>query len=176
MKYLLGIYTCLIIAVAVVAAQQETPTKPTPSIQTTAEALMKAQAAADKAQTRRDEPSTEELKKLVEREIAKSAALPVTTTMQAPIAQSIQTTQTSQADPANQSGKGKKVGLKSGLILIDGALYIRVGDSIMPAAGGGASGCFSVSTENAAKLHRAQMKFAEMNKAELDKTEPVKKD
>jgi len=166
MKYLLGVYICLIIAVAVVAAQQDIQPRQTPSIQPTAEALMKAQAAADKAQAKREEPSTEELKKLVEREIARSAALPVTEAAHDPIPQSVQA---NPSDPAK--GKNKQIGFLSGLVLIDGALYIRVGNSVLPAPGGGASGCFSTSVENDAKIQRAQAKFAEMTKAE-----PAKKD
>lgn len=157
MKYALGIYCCLVIVAVCAAAQQEPPPKQTPSIQPTAEALMKAQAAADKANAKREEPSTEELKKLVEREIAKSAALPVTTTVQEPSKQAIS------PEPV------KDVTLeKVGLVVIDGVVYLKMGKTIQPMPG---SGCFLSQEENDARTLRAQAKFAEMSKLE-----PVKKD
>ena len=157
MKYLTGISVCLMIAVSWAIAQQEAPPKPTPSIQPTAEALMKA---ADRAQAKHDEASAEELKKFVEREIAKSAVLPVTTSGQAPVTQT----------PAKQS-QASIPELISNMVFIDGAVYLRIGDSILPLPGGGASGCFSVSSETDAKVQSAKAKFAEMQKAA-----PVKKD
>lgn len=157
MKYILGVCACLFIA----TWQQEAPPKSAPSIQPTAEALMKAQAAADKALAKRDEASTEELKKMVEREIAKSAALPITTMTQDPLP--LITPQDKLRDP--------KLEFTVGWVVIDGALYTRIGHTIVPASGGGASGCFSIPAENEAKIQRARVKFAEMNKAE-----PVKKD
>jgi hypothetical protein len=162
MKYLLGIFTCLVIAVAVVTAQQETPPKPTPSIQPTAEALMKAQAAADKAKTRRDEPLAEELKKLVQREIAKSAALPVTTTVQEPVKQTVQP----------ETPSRLKMEFKTGLVMVDGTAYMRIGNIIVSMPG---SECFLPEAESAARLQRAHAKFAEIMKTEAQ-SEPVKKD
>lgn len=156
MKYLLGIFACLVIVVTVVAAQQEAPPKTTPSIQPTAEALLKAQAAADKAQTKHEEASTEELKKLVEREIAKSAALPVTTTVQQTINPPVLV-------------KDQNPGFR--MVVIDGVVYLRMGNSIVPMIG---SGCFLTQEERDTKLQRAQAKFAEMKIAEPAKTEPVK--
>lgn len=162
MKYLLGIYACLVLAVAVAAAQQEAPPKPTPSIQPTAEALMKAQAATDKALAKRDEASTEELKKMVEREIAKSAALPVTTTVQEPVKLAIQPEVLSRL----------KLEIKSGLVMVDGTAYMRIGNIIVPMPG---SECFLPEDVSAARLQRAQAKLAEIMKTEAQ-TEPVKKD
>lgn len=158
MKYVLGIYACLVIAVVCATAQQEPPSKQTPSIQPTAEALMKAQAAADKAQAKREEPFAEELKKLVDREIAKSAALPVMTTVQEPIKQIV----------LPDSAKDSTFESKIGLVVIDGVLYLRTGKTIMPMPG---SGCFLPQEEHDARTQRAQAKFAEMSKLE-----PVKKD
>lgn len=155
MKSLIGIYTCLILAFA---AQQEAP--PKPSIQPTAETLMKAQAANEKAQAKRDEAATEELKKLVEREIAKSAALPMTTSVQESV------TQTS-----TKPSRSSVAELMANLVVIDGAVYMRIGDSIAPMPGGGASGCFSAAGENDVKVQNAKAKFAEMLKAESVKKE-----
>ncbi len=163
MKYLFGICACLVSAVAAVAAQQDAPPpKPTPSIQPTAEALMKAQAAADKALVKPDESSVEELKKLVEREIAKSAALPVTTTIQEPVKQTV----------SPETLQGLKQEIKTGLVVIDGAVYMRIGKTIVAMPG---SECFLPETESTAKLQRANAKFTEILKAEAQ-AEPVKKD
>lgn len=156
MKYVLGVCACLVIAVACVAAQQEPPPKQTPSIQPTAEALLKAQAAAEKAQAKREEPSTEALKKLVEREIAKSAGLPVTTIEQTELL------------PITVSEPSPEQKPESKIVVIDGTVYVRMGMTILPMAG---SGCFLTQEESDARTKRAQAKFAEMNKAE-----PVKKD
>ncbi|MFN0107422.1 MAG: hypothetical protein ACKVZH_01095 [Blastocatellia bacterium] len=150
MKYLLSIFACLMVAVSAATAQQEPP-KPTPSIQPTAEALMKAQANTDKAMAKHDEASVEELKKFVEREIAKSAALPVTITVQEPLKPEIPKT---------------SITFSTGMVVIDGAVYIHIGNVIVPMAGGGASGCFSLPEENAARIQRAQAKFAEINKTQ----------
>ena len=158
MKYLFGISFFLIIAVPVFATQQDPQPKQTPSIQPTAEALMKAQAAADKAQAKHEQSSTEELKKLVEREIAKSAALPVTTTVQEPINPRI----------SPKLLQNVKLEVKVGMVVVEGAVYIRVGDSIWPMIG---SECYLTPEEADAKNQRAKAKFAEMIKAE-----PVKKD
>lgn len=142
MKYLFGL--CLIFALAGLAvAQQE---KTTPSIQPTAEALMKAQANNDKAQ-KQQEASTEELKKFVEREIAKSAALPVATSVQDPITLTI---------------KNQALTTANNMVVIDGVVYLSVGSIIRPMIG---SGCFLTQEEINAKTQSAQAKFAEMNKA-----------
>ncbi|MBS1789940.1 MAG: hypothetical protein JST85_19610 [Acidobacteria bacterium] len=155
MKYLFGVFAMLVFAVVAVAAQQNPPPKQAPSIQPTAEALMKAQSAADKSQAKNDQPFAEELKQLVEREIAKSAALPVTTTMQQPVKQTLPL-----APELSNDTQFK-------MIVIDGVVYVRVGNSVLPMAG---SGCFLTQEEIDVKTQRAQAKFAEMNKAE-----PVKK-
>lgn len=154
MNYVFGIFACLALTVASVVAQQGTQPKQKPSIQPTAEALLKAQTAADRAQTKSDEPFADEMKKLVEREIAKSAALPVTTTVQEPV------NQTLSPEPPNDA--------QLRMVVIDGVVYVRVGKSILPIIG---SGCFLTQEEIDAKTQRAQAKFAEMSKAE-----PVKKD
>lgn len=154
MKSLIGIYTCLILAFA---AQQEAP--PKPSIQPTAETLMKAQAANEKAQAKRDEAATEELKKLVEREIAKSAALPVTTSVQEPI----QPSKSSIPIP----------GLKTEMIFVDGGAYMRIGNVIVAMAG---SECFLTEEAVIERRKRVAAKFAEMDKAEPAKSESGKKD
>ena len=158
MKYLCGICLWLTIAVPAFVAKQDPQPKQTPSIQPTAEALMRAQAAADKAQTKHEQSSTEELKKLVEREIAKSAARPVTTTVQEPVSFA--------ALP--EQAKDVQAEFKIGMVVIDGAVYIRSGNSILPMIG---SECFLTQEEADAKKQRAKAKFAEMIKAE-----PVKKD
>jgi hypothetical protein len=45
--------------------------------------------------------------------------------------------------------------------VIEGAVYIRAGDTIIPMPGGGASGCFMVNEEEArAKIERARAAFA----------------
>ncbi|MBP6824009.1 MAG: hypothetical protein KA368_20850 [Acidobacteria bacterium] len=163
MKHLFGICACLVIAVGAVAAQQDAPPpKPTPSIQPTAEALMKAQAAADKALAKPDESFVEELKKLVEREIAKSAALPVTTTVQEPVKQTV----------PPETLQGLKQEIKTGLVVIDGAVYMRIGTSIVAMPG---SECFLPEAEITVRRQRAKAKFAEILKAEAQ-AEPIKKD
>ncbi len=82
MKYLFGIFLYLVMISAIATAQQSVESKPArqtppPAIKPTAEVLMKAQAAADKAQSSREESSIEALKKLIRREIAKSVSMPV---------------------------------------------------------------------------------------------------
>ncbi|MEK7830854.1 MAG: hypothetical protein AAB401_07200 [Acidobacteriota bacterium] len=149
MKHLLGICACLFIA----TWQQEAPPKPAPSIQPTAEALMKAQTAADKALAKRDEDSTEELKKLVEREIAKSAALPVTTTVQEPVKLTV------------------KLEFKTSVMMVDGSPYLRIGNIVVAMPG---SECFLPEDVSAARFQRAQAKLTELMKAEAQ-SEPVKK-
>jgi hypothetical protein len=160
MKYLTGAFACLLIAVSWATAQQETPPKTTPSIQPTAETLMKA---ADKTQTKREEVSSEELKKFVEREIAKAAALPVTTTIQEPIKPTVST----------DALKDLKLDTKISMIFVEGGAYMRIGNMIVAMAG---SECFLSEEEVVARRLRVQAKFAEMEKAESGKTEPAKKD
>lgn len=160
MKYLTGICICLLSLFSLAAAQQEAPPKPTPSIQPTAETLMKA---ADKTQTKREEASAEELKKFVEREIAKSAALPVTTTVQEPIQPAV----------PPRSLKDLKLDWKAGIIYVEGGMYMKIGDVIVAMAG---SECFLTEEEVLARRQRVQAKFAEMQKAEAAKPEPAKKD
>ncbi len=157
MKYQTGISLFIVVlAFSWTVAQQETPPKPTPSIQPTAEVLMKA---ADKTQTKREEVSSEELKKFVEREIAKAAALPVATTEHEAL--------------KLQALGGSLNEVKPSIVVVDGLVFWRVGDSIVPMIG---SGCFSTQEENAARTRQAQIKFAAMLKAESGKTEPEKKD
>lgn len=156
MKYLIGIYTCLVLAFA---AQQEIP--PKPSIQPTAEALMKAQAANEKAQSKRDDVTAEELKKMVEREIAKSASLPVTTTVQEPVKPT--------ATP--DLLKDVKLDSQTMMIYVEGGAYMRIGNVVVALAG---SECFLTEEEVLARRKRVQAKFDEMQKADPAKTEPVK--
>ena len=61
---------------------------------------------------------------------------------------------------------------KPSIVVVDGLVFWRIGDSIMPMIG---SGCFSTQEENAARTKQAQRKFAAMQKAGSGKTEPVKK-
>ena len=67
MKNLFGVLSCLIVAVAVAMAQQggESKSQP-PALQPTGEVLVKALLAADKAQSKRETPSMEELKKTIQ--------------------------------------------------------------------------------------------------------------
>lgn len=161
MKYQTGISLFIVmLAFSWAAAQQDAPPKPTPSIQPTAEALMKA---ADKAQTKREDASAEELKKFVEREIAKSAALPVTTTVQEPIQPTI---------PSDLL-KDLKLDTKFTMIYVEGGAYMRIGNMVVAMAG---SECFLTEEEVVARRQRVQAKFAEMQKAEQAKPEPAKKD
>ncbi len=161
MKYQTGISLFIVmLAFSWTAAQQDVPPKPTPSIQPTAEALMKA---ADKTQTKREDASAEELKKFVEREIAKSAALPVTTTVQEPIQPAV----------PPRVLKDLKLDWKAGIIYVEGGMYMKIGDVIVAMAG---SECFLTEEEVVARRQRVQAKFAEMQKAESAKPEPMKKD
>lgn len=159
MKYLTGICVCLIAAFSLAVAQQESPPKPTPSIQPTAETLMKA---ADKAQPKREEASTEELKKFVEREIAKSAALPVMTTVQEPI----------KPVASSELLKDLNLNLKTMMVYVEGGAYMKIGDVVVALAG---SECFLTEEEVIARRQRVQAKFAEMKKVEQAKPEPEKK-
>ncbi len=86
MKYLFGIFLCLAIW-GVAAAQQKEPLKnrwlaPAPAIKPTAAALMKSQLEGDQPEVNRQEYSVEELKKTIEREIAKSVSMLVVTSIQ----------------------------------------------------------------------------------------------
>lgn len=86
MKYLFGIFLCLVMVSAATAQQngQSKPLRqvPAPAIKPTAEALMKAQMVADQSQSNREEISVEELRKMIEREFAKSASTPIVTSIQ----------------------------------------------------------------------------------------------
>lgn len=86
MKYLFGIFLCLAMW-GVAAAQQKEQLKnrrqaPAPAIKPTAAALMKSQLEGDQPEVNRQEYSVEELKKTIEREIAKSVSMLVVTSIQ----------------------------------------------------------------------------------------------
>jgi len=166
MKNLVRIFLCLVAAVVTAMAQQNGESKSSsqvlpPGGQPAAEALVRALLAADTAQNKQERLPVEELKKLVEREIAKSAALPLVTSTKAPVTQGL---------------KGESpdtVTIKTGMIVIEGAVYIRFGDTIYPMVGGGASGCFDPDAE--ARVQKARQKFAGQLKTEQEKAEQEKK-
>jgi hypothetical protein len=157
MKNLFGILLYLIAATAVAAAQQDGESKSQPpALQPTGEVLVKALLAAGNAQNKRETPSAEKLKKTIDQEIAKSATAPFTSTPQNPA------TRTPQS-----GGKLPYLTLDNQMILIDGAVYFRFGDTIYPVSGGGASGCFD--PNSATRLQQARIKFAGQNKADHEK-------
>lgn len=174
MQYRLRIILCLLAAFAIAtfatsAAQQSGESKSASqtqplTIQPTAEVLRKAQTAADKVQNKQDSLSAEELKKMIDREVSKAATLPAPAPAQLPVSQ-----------PTKAEGT-IQTAASSNLVVIDGAVYIRFNDTIVPMTGGGASGCFSDSTETSAKIEQAKLKFAERLKAEPNKTDSGKKE
>ncbi|MEO6724810.1 MAG: hypothetical protein ABIP14_05865 [Blastocatellia bacterium] len=156
MKNLFTVFSCLIVAAATAIAQQggEPKLRP-PALQPSGDMLVKALLAADNAQSKKEPSSAEDLKNLLEREIAKSAALPLATTTQTPVEQGM------------KAGETFTFTVKGGMVVIDGAVYLRFGDAIYPMVGGGASGCFDPNTD--AKVQKARMKFTEQLKTEQEK-------
>lgn len=143
-QHLLGMVLCLSLAVT---AQQSGDSKPAsppaPSnAQPASDMLVKALLGAEGAQHKTEKISVEELKAMLDREIAISLA---------------------QAADLRKPG-----GLQTAtpLVLIDGAVYLKFGDTIYPMPGGGASGCFDPNA--ATKLEQARLKFAEQLKIEKD--------
>lgn len=157
MKNPFGVFLCLIVAVVVAVGQQggESKAQP-PALPPTGEVLVKALLAADNAQNKRETISVEELKKTIDQEIAKSATAPFTSTSQNPAKRTRQS-----------EGKLPYLTLDNQMILIDGAVYFRFGDTIYPVNGGGASGCFD--PDSATRLQQARIKFAGQNKAHQEK-------
>lgn len=161
MKDTLRIVLCIAALCTFAAAQQNRELKnQPPAIQPTAESLMKALAAADKAQGHKDEQSVEELKKTIEREIARSVSQPVAIPME-------ETTPEPSPDRLVQSVEEFRI-----LPLIDGKLYIKLGDSILPLVGAGARGCFSIP----AKIEKAMANLAAGKKAGTARQVPNKKE
>jgi hypothetical protein len=142
MKHLSGIFLCLI--TAVLMTQQEGQSKSTnqapPSVQPGTDLLVRALLAADTAQNKQEKPPVEDLKTVIDREIAKSA------------------TQVAELKMPGDHQAGDP------LVLIDGAVYLKFGGTIYPMPGGGASGCFD--PNSSAKLQQARLKFAEQVKTE----------
>jgi hypothetical protein len=147
-KHLVGMFLCLI---GIVAAQQGGESKPPapPGVQPAANVLVRAMLAADKARNKQEAPSTEDLKRVIDREIAKSVALPAT-----------------QTDRFKSTGEGKADDL---MVVIDGAVYLKFGGTVYPMPGGGASGCFD--PNSSARVEQARLKYAEQNKSEPGKKE-----
>jgi hypothetical protein len=143
MKHLSGIFLCLI--TAVLMAQHNSQSKSTnqapPSVQPGTDLLVKALLAADNAQNKQEKPPVEDLKTVIDREIAKSA------------------TQVGDLKKSEDHQVGDP------LVLINGAVYLKFGDTIYPMPGGGASGCFD--PNSSLKLQQARLKFAEQAKTEL---------
>ena len=163
MKNLFKVFSCLMLATATAMAQQGSESKPKPpAMQPSGDVLVKALLVSDSAQNKKDLPPVEELKKLLEREIAKSAALPFTTTAQTPVVQRA------------KFGEASTSTVKGGMIVIDGAVYLRFDDAIYPMIGGGASGCFDPDAE--ARWQKARMKFAAQVKVEQEQSVREKKD
>lgn len=156
MKNLFRALSCLIVVAVTTMAQQggEPKLKP-PALRPSGDMLVKALLAADNAQSKKEPSSAEDLKNLLEREIAKSAALPLTTTTQTPVEQGM------------KAGETFTFTAKGGMVVIDGAAYLRFDDTIYPMVGGGASGCFDPNTD--AKVQKARMKFTEQLKTEQEK-------
>jgi len=166
MKYLIGICLCLLPGISFAAVPQSGAVKPrrpapVPAIQPTAQALMKSEFGGDKEGNREDQ-SVEELKKTIEREIAKSAALPVATSIQEITAQTIPPRPVPELTrPYN-------------LLVIDGALYVKFGDTIIPISGGGASGCFSTAPEKTSGAEAVKAAGAEQKAGDRGKSNPEK--
>ncbi|MGH9839852.1 MAG: POTRA domain-containing protein [Blastocatellia bacterium] len=61
---------------------------------------------------------------------------------------------------------GARIMLSTGSnVMVEGAVYLTAGDTIIPMPGGGASGCFNPTGENAGKVERAKAKYAKLNAA-----------
>jgi len=155
MKNLLIAFLYLAVTVTSAMAQEREEPKASSqsapfSGQPSSEALVKALLAADAVQGKQASFSVEGLKKLVEREIAKSAALPLLVSTQTPVTQNLKGMETDSFT------------VKNGLTVIDGAVYLQFGGTIYPMNGGGASGCFD--PDASARLQQARMKFAEQSR------------
>lgn len=150
-QHLLGMVLCLSLAVTARQSGDSKPTTPpAPSnVPPAGDKLVKALLAADGAQNKTEKISAEELKAMLDREIAVSLA---------------------QAADLRKPGGLQTV---NSLVLIDGAVYLKFGDTIYPMPGGGASGCFDPNA--ATKLQQARLKFAEQAKTEKNQPEADKK-
>ncbi len=51
------------------------------------------------------------------------------------------------------------------IVVVEGAVYLTAGDTIIPMPGGGASGCFNPTSETAGRVERAKAKYAKLNAA-----------
>lgn len=155
MKNLFGVFFCLFAAVAVQqAGESKSPGPPAPpsiqpseqpSGQPASDVLVRALLAAEKAQNKQEKLPAEELKTMIDREIAKSAT------------------------QVTDSGESLRIQANDLMVIIDGAVYLKFGGTIYPMPGGGASGCFD--PNSAAKLDQARLKFAEQNKSAPGKKE-----
>lgn len=164
MKNLFKVLPCLVIAAVVAVAQQGGESKPQPSaLQPTSDVLVKALLAADGAQNKKETPSAEELKKTIDQEIAKSAVSSLVSSSQNP-ARKI----------PKPGDKFSSITSDNLMIMIDGAVYYRLGGTIYPVPGGGASGCFAPDTE--VKIQKARMKFEAQSKAAEEKVGQEEKD
>ncbi|HEX9003461.1 MAG TPA: hypothetical protein VGB07_26370 [Blastocatellia bacterium] len=151
MKNLFGVFFCLLAAVAAQqAGESKSPGQPAPpSAEPSADILVRALLAADKVRNKQEKLPAEELKTLINREIAKSATLP-----------SVQ-----MADA--RQGIGFQA--EDLMVTIDGAVYLKFGGTIYPMPGGGASGCFD--PNSTARLEQARLKFAGQAKSDSGKKE-----
>lgn len=151
MKHLFGVFICLF---AVIAVQQGGESKSSsqpalPSTEPSGDILVRALLAADKVRNKPGNLPAEELKTLIDREIAKSAALPA----------------------VQMATARKNTGFQADdlLVTIDGAVYLKFNGTIYPMPGGGASGCFD--PNSTARLEQARLKFARQTKSDSGKKE-----
>lgn len=151
MNNLFGVFFCLLAAVAAQqSGESKSPGQPAPhSAEPSADILVRALLAADKVRNKQEKLPAEELKTLINREIAKSATLP-----------SVQ-----MAD----AGQGIGFQAEDLMVTIDGAVYLKFGGTIYPMPGGGASGCFD--PNSTARLEQARLKFAGQAKSDSGKKE-----
>lgn len=149
MKNLFGVFFCLLAAViAQQGGESKSSSQPAPSsIEPSSDVLVRALLAADRAQSKQEKFPAEELKTLIDREIAKSATLP--------------------SAQVADAGQGIRLPPDDLMVTIDGAVYLKFGGTIYPMPGGGASGCFD--PNSLARLEQARLKYAEQRKSEESK-------
>jgi hypothetical protein len=151
MKHLFGVFFCLLAFVAVQqGGDSKSSSQPAPlSAEPSGDILVRALLAADKVRNKQEKLPADELKTLIDREIAKSAAVPA----------------------VQMATVRKNAGFQTDdlMVTIDGAVYLKFGGTIYPMPGGGASGCFD--PNSTARLEQARLKFAGQAKSDSGKKE-----
>ena len=66
------------------------------------------------------------------------------------------------SNPVAPAEQNEKLANSAGLVMIEGGIYIAVGDTLVPLPGGGASGCLTTDANaSAARLARARAAYAQ---------------